>query len=224
MAFAYVGFGLETALVVILSRRGRKEFPLFFAYAVFRALASGIALTYCAWGASSRSYAVVYWSLNVVLHCLAAAAIGSLIYRAAQPTDRVKIVSCGAAMAACLVLAAVAPYDQRLGFWMTGAARNLSFYEEMLNFAVWMLLVRNRAVGSRFLWVSAGLGIQVTGEVLGHSLRLFASRSAIWAPNLLVNVCEMAALGMWLYGFARPEWGAFMRPRPYGRVEDSVIR
>ena len=48
--------------------------------------------------------------------------------------------------------------------WIFPLSRNLSFIEEVLNFVLWTVLIRNRSRDVVLLLVSAGLGIQVTGR------------------------------------------------------------
>jgi len=200
-ALSYVGFGLEAALVFVLFRRGRREFPLFLSYICARLAASVVISSYflVAPNHSNRMYAVVYWLLDLGLHGLVISLLAILIRFAQGKTSSRFMIAGTVTMAAVLIAALVLPYDPRFGYWMTGAVRNLSFCEEMLNFILWMLLLRH-SVAPRVLWVSAGLGIQVTGEVVGHSLRLLSSRAALWAPDVLINVCEIMALAIWLYG------------------------
>jgi hypothetical protein len=201
LALSYVGFGLEAALVFVLFRRGRREFPLFFSYICARLAASAVISSYflVASNPSNRMYAVVYWVLDLALHALVISLLATLICFARGRTGRLFMIAGTATMAGVLMAAMVLPYDPRFGYWMTGAVRNLSFCEEMLNFILWTLLLRH-TVAPRVLWVSAGLGIQVTGEVMGHSLRLLSSKGALWAPDVLINVCEIMALAIWLYG------------------------
>jgi hypothetical protein len=201
LALIYVGFGLEAALVFVLFRRGRREFPLFFSYICARLAASVVISSYflVASNRSNRMYAVVYWVLDLGLHALVISLLATLIRFARGKTSSLFMIAGTATMAGALMAAMVLPYDPRFGYWMTGAVRNLSFCEETLNFILWTLLLRH-TVAPRVLWVSAGLGIQVTGEVMGHSLRLLSSRAALWAPDVLINVCEIMALAIWLYG------------------------
>ena len=163
-------------------------------------------------------YAVVYWVLDLGLHVLVISLLATLIRFARGKTSSLFMVVGTITMAGVLIAALLLPYDPRFGYWMTGAVRNLSFCEELLNFILWTLLLRH-TVAPPVLWVSAGLGIQVTGEVVGHSLRLLSSRSALWAPDVLINVCEIMALAIWLYGsYGRPDDRLLSRVMPAGAV------
>jgi hypothetical protein len=196
---------LEAVLVYVLFRSGRREFPLFFSYIFCRVVASITTASYFYLFRGAHFYGIIYWMLDLSLHGLVIAVLVSLMRRTLGKPSAIHVIGGTAIVVFGVAIALIAPFDGRIGFWMTGAIRNLSFFEELMNLALWMLLVRRGRTTPRVLWVSAGLGIQVTGDVLGHSIRLFASKSAIWAPNALMNVCEITALAMWLYAFCRSE-------------------
>src|ERR1700736_1530076 len=100
----------------------------------------------------------------------------------------------------CFVLFSAYIFDERhVSRWMTSVSRNLSFCEEILNLILWALLIQRRESDYLLLMVSAGTGVQGTGEAIGHTLRLYAHHgSPIWAPNLLVYLAEILCLGIWI--------------------------
>jgi hypothetical protein len=207
---AYVKFALsnaviilQAALVVVLFYRGRKEFPLLFSYAFIRAVAT-IALLVDFHLLHASGYSSLYWLLDISLHGFVFALLVHLIRSALVEPHRRIIVTGLVCLVVSVFLSMAVPYDPRFNHWMTGFSRNLSFCEEVLNLVLWGMLVNNRRVGLRFLLVSAGIGIQVTGDVTGHSLRLFThSPSFVWAPNLLMNASQILAMVIWLYAFCR---------------------
>jgi hypothetical protein len=210
IALFWAALGLETAVAAAVFKNGRKEFPLFCVYTILYAVAT-IVMAFCYLIHRRAAYALLYWILDIAVDYLVVAVILGLIRRALLKRRFKEWWLYAAALGALVVPVALA-YDARFGFWMTASIRNLSFAAEILNLALWMLLVQNQEAASRFLWVSAGLGIQVTGQVLGHTLRLMSSHAAIWAPNLLINVCQFTALGIWLYAFCREPKPARSRP------------
>ncbi len=206
----YLQFGLsnavtilQAALAVVLFYRGRKEFPLLFAYVFVRAAAT-IALLVDFYPLHASGYRSLYWLLDISLHGFVFALLVHLIRRALVEPRRSILVTGMACIVVSVFLSMAVPYHPMLNRWMTGFSRNLSFCEEVLNLVLWGMLVNNRRVGLRFLLVSAGIGIQVTGDVTGHSLRLFAhSASFVWAPHLLMNASQILAMVIWLYAFCR---------------------
>src|SRR6267378_6448374 len=82
--------------------------------------------------------------------------------------------------------------DPRINVWMTPVSRNLSFCEQILNFMLWTALIRNRDYDRLLVFISAGIGIQVTEEVIGHIMRTFTPmRTMIWLPDTLLMVSEI---------------------------------
>jgi len=105
----------------------------------------------------------------------------------------------------------------KISVWMTPVTRNLSFAEEILNFMLWTALIRNRDYDRLLLFISAGIGVQVTGEVIGHTIRTFMRKGTmIWLPDTLVTVSEIICLLTWVWAFSRPKGPvplASLRPR-----------
>src|SRR6267378_2494827 len=98
--------------------------------------------------------------------------------------------------------------DPRITVWMTPVSRNLSFCEEILNFMLWTALIRNRDYDRLLLFISAGIGIQVTGEVIGHTIRTFMwTGTMLWLPDTLVTVSEIICLLTWVWAFYSTERG-----------------
>jgi len=86
---------------------------------------------------------------------------------------------------------------------MTPVSRNLSFCEQILNFMLWTALIRNRDYDRLLVFISAGIGIQVTGEVIGHTIRTFTRmRTMIWLPDTLLMVSEIVCLLTWAWASA----------------------
>jgi hypothetical protein len=194
---------LQAALVVVLFYRGRKEFPLLFSYVLVRS-AAAIALLVDFYLLHGSGYSTLYWLVDISLHGFVFALLVHLIRRALIEPHRYVVATGLACIVVSVFLSMAVPYHPMINRWMTGFSRNLSFCEEVLNLVLWGMLVNNRRVGLRFLLVSAGIGIQVTGEVTAHSLRLFThSPSFLWAPNLLLYVSPVLAIVVWLYAFCR---------------------
>ena len=202
IALSYVGLGLEAALVLLLFKSGRREFPLFLAYTSSYVVASFALIFGYQLLRDPGSYAILYWSINIGLDCIAIAVIVDLIGRTLKEYPAFNWLARLGTFLVSIGVPVVIAHDQRLGYWITGILRDLSFAAEVLNVVLWIILTRKRDFETRLIWVSAGFGIQVTGQVLAHTLRMLSSKTAIWAPNLLLNLCELTALGIWLYAFS----------------------
>ncbi|MGA3024542.1 MAG: hypothetical protein ABSF98_07225 [Bryobacteraceae bacterium] len=167
--------------------------------------------------ADSGLYAKTYWTGDIILHGLILLLVLFLIREAL-------VGSRGPDMTAFAIPAPVAVfvgvtlyllYTSGPG-WVFLLSRNLSFAEELLNLVLWIILIRNRSRDVVLLLVSAGLGIQVTGEVIGRTIWLPAQASSIsWLPKAIVLLCQAGALFVWYCAFrAYGRRRAESRPRP----------
>ena len=114
---------------------------------------------------------------------------------------------------ACLALGSILIFRDPLpSRWLVPVTRNLSFGEEICNLVLWSLLLQRSEFDQQHLIVSAGIGIQVTGEVIGHTLRLYSSPALIWVPDLLIFLCETLCLLVWVWAFRNNRPGASHKP------------
>jgi hypothetical protein len=171
-------------------------------------------------GSGSHRYIMEYWTSDVVLHGLLFLALLFLI-REALVGNRGPDISTFMIVAPLVTFVGVTLYllynPQVSGRgWIFPLSRNLSFIEELLNFVLWTILIRNRSRDVILLLVSAGLGIQVTGEVIGRTIWLPAQASSIsWLPKAIVLLCQAGALFVWYCAFrAYGRRRAESRPRP----------
>jgi hypothetical protein len=196
---------LESLVVVALFRGPLKDYRIAFAYSV-ALLGCGIleALSYLDFGISKSHYSTIYWFDDIVLHgfvILMVIALTRTALRGASPLLPRALLFGAVAFAVGSMYVFHSP---TLGQWMTPVSRNLSFCEEVLNLVLWAILVRHEEHDLTLLLVSAGLGIQVTGEVIGHTLRLYShSRSVVWIPDVLTNIAQFSCLLIWIWAFHR---------------------
>jgi len=196
---------LELLVVVALFRGPLKDYRIAFAYSL-ALFGCGIleALSYLGVGISKSHYSNIYWSDDIILHGLVILVVVSLMRTALRGASSLlpRVLLLGAVGFA--VGSMYVYYSPTLGRWMTPVSRNLSFCEEVLNLVLWAILVRQEDHDLTLLLVSAGLGIQVTGEVIGHTLRLYSqSRSVVWIPDVLTNMAQFSCLLIWIWAFRR---------------------
>jgi len=201
-----LGLILLVVLLAVMLRSGawrRYPFLLLYLFAALTAESLDLLLYARIGSVHSLIYINTYYTGDMVLHGLILTMVLFLIREALVGTrspnlSAFAILACGIAFVAAT-----------LYMLYTGAgsffplSRNLSFVEEVLNFILWAVLIRNRSRDVVLLLVSAGLGIQVTGEVIGRTLRMYvASPSVAWLPDALVMICQLFALYVWYRGFA----------------------
>jgi hypothetical protein len=210
-------------LAVILRSGGWRRYPFLAAYLAF-AFAYQITemVVYAkVANADAHLYSMIYYTGDLVLHGLILLLVLFLI-REALVGDRRPDMSTVMIVAPVLIFVVATLYlfyHPEIGGhgWIFPLSRNLSFCEEILNFVLWTILIRNRSREVVLLLVSAGLGIQVTGEVIGRTIRLYArSPSISWIPEAIALVCEAGALYIWYRAFR-----AFGRQRPPAESQPS---
>lgn len=222
-----VWFGLAIVLVgfsnaVMLRSGGWGRYPFLFLYLLVGLVfqVTGLVIYTHGGGSGSHRYIMEYWTSDVVLHGLLFLALLFLI-REALVGNRGPDISTFMIVAPLVTFVGVTLYllynPQVSGRgWIFPLSRNLSFIEELLNFVLWTILIRNRSRDVILLLVSAGLGIQVTGEVIGRTIRLYTDSPSIsWLPDAIVLLCEAAALLIWYRAFrAYGRQRAESRPSP----------
>lgn len=199
-----VGFVLEIAVAIALLRGHVRRFPVLFAYCVFLAYSSfADGLQYFKVGQHARSFAFSYWINDMILHAFVVLIVVGLVSQAlGSHPYRVSVRWLLFVLPILVGVASMFYYETAsINRWMTPVSRNLSFCEEVLVFILWGILLQNRVQDQVLLLVSSGLGIQVTGEVIGHTLRIYARSRDMWLPNVLVNASDLLCLIIWLWAF-----------------------
>jgi len=203
-----VNLTLEILVVQALLRGAYKKYPFIFAYTT--ALILTTAVEVAAYGAFSgaqrlaRSRAFYYWVNEGVLDALIFCVVIALIYRATSSLSSRRIVRfsliAGAALFAGTSFLIHYNSGAVLSRWMTLWSRDLSFSASILDLALWTMLVASREKDRRILMLSGALGVQFSGEAIGHSLRTL-SRALVWPGNLLILFSDLACLYVWWQTF-----------------------
>jgi xanthosine utilization system XapX-like protein len=95
-------------------------------------------------------------------------------------------------------------YQSELNPWMTQVVRNLSFGSAVLDLGLWFALISSRSRDTTRLMIVGGLGLQMTGEAIGTSIRqLLPGWNTALAGSLFVVFAHFLCLVIWLYAFSR---------------------
>ncbi len=194
---------LNIAVIFYLLRGPFKRFPLIFFFCLLQILlasGSNFALFYLH---SNSLFLKWYWMGDFLAHLGITLIIVLLIREALAGRPYQTAAACGllAFMICVAVVSLVLFHEPRTNHWLTQVTRNLSFGEEILNFVLWGVLMQNTEIDYQLMLVSAGIGVQVSGEVIGITLRLYAPVSTAWVPNLLTYCCEILCLCVWIWAF-----------------------
>lgn len=205
-----IGIPLEILVIVAMVRaRAFRTFPFVFAYASAILIASLIEipayLAHFTGAPRSRTRAFYYWLNEGILQMLIFLAVISLVYKATAALENRTPIRRGIIAGAVLFSAGSVGlhYDSNVvtGQWMTLVSRDLSFCTAVLDLALWMLLLSLRRGDHRILLLSGGLGIQFTGEAIGHSLRQILPRTLVLVGSTVVVVASLACLYVWWQAF-----------------------
>jgi hypothetical protein len=212
------GFAVALIVVVLLylARGLGKRFPLVGVLCLVQLLGISIYTISVLIGTPRKLYLQMFWAGDLVAHAAICVLIISLIWQTVgKSKGRERTVFFVAAGLVAFALGSgYTFYSPHLSAWMTPVSRNLSFSEEVLNLILWSLLLKAKGSDYLLLMVSAGIGVQVTGEVIGHTLRLYTGPSTVWVPNNLVYVSEVVCLCIWIWAFRAAATGQV--PLPIG--------
>lgn len=196
------GLALQILLIRELAGRAMRTFPVFTAYAVTLFLVS-VVMVAALWNGdffgSANRY---YWVLEAIIQILIFLVVISLIHRAMDRSEKRAVVR-HALIGGALVFVCASLYftrDPRASRWMTQLSRNLGFLAVILNLVLWAVLIKSQRADRTLLMVSGGMGIQMAGKAIGHSLR-HLSRSAIVPGDLIIVLSHLLCLYIWWQAF-----------------------
>jgi hypothetical protein len=205
-----IGIPLEVLVIyAMVKSRAYRGFPFVFAYATAVFVSSIVEVpAYVAhfMGAPrSRTRAFYYWINEGVLQLLIFVAVISLVYTATASLHNRTTIRRAIVVGAVLFSAGSIAfhYDPQsvTGTWMTLVSRDLNFCTAVLDLALWMMLLAFRRADHRLLLLSGGLGIQFTGEAIGHSLRHVLPRSIVLVGSTVVVLANLTCLYVWWQAF-----------------------
>jgi hypothetical protein len=204
IALSSAGITLQMALIVVLSRGAGKRFRTLFVYVVvlFLTTVMEAAAFY-----SPKIYlrtAMYYWATDALRQLLIFLMVLSFIQQALDRSTQNLRFRCLLWLGA-VVFTAGSLYINRggdLNAWMTLFSRNLGFLAVILNLVLWAALLRFRQRDRVLLAVTGGMGVQMAGKAIGHSLRQL-SRSTIVAGDLILVLSHILCLYIWWQAFRR---------------------
>jgi uncharacterized membrane protein YsdA (DUF1294 family) len=85
---------------------------------------------------------------------------------------------------------------------MTQFSRNVGFLAVILNLVLWAALLKHRRPDQTLLMVSGGIGIQMAGKAIGHSLRQW--RPTVTTGDLVIVLSHLLCLYIWWQAFRKP--------------------
>jgi hypothetical protein len=208
---AVVGLFLNVAVIAAMQRTRRfSDYPLVLAYSVILLLTTTVEITLlfglASVPADRKTYAVYYWSNEVILQTVIFGLMLSLIHRASRCFARGWLwCVIPTAVVVGVVTYSVYSVGAQPGITrhMTVVSRDLNFCTALLNVVLWSALLRNKRRSVELLMVSGGIGLYTTGKAIGHSVRSM-SAAATTPGNVIVVVGHLLCLFIWWRTFRRP--------------------
>jgi hypothetical protein len=217
-----VGLWLNVLVISALLRGSYREYRLVFVYAVTLLLSTVVEIA-----APQSLRNRYYWIDEFVLVFLVYCVVISFIDQARRTASRKLIERWWlVGFAAVIVVLSVGlhqdPYvDRRL----TLVSRDLNICAVVFDLILWSALATSRQPDRRLMLLSGGLGLQLTGAIMGEQLRNL-SKSTVGPGTLLEILSGFAGLYIWWRGLrpvreregsvARLSAGSLGRKRPGG--------
>jgi hypothetical protein len=199
-----IGLWLNLQVISALVRGSYRQYPFVFAYSVALFLSTTIEIGIKA--APKQVRYNYYWTdeiiLDILVFCLVIALIGQAAQHSRQkPIERKWLV---VAAAFIFTVSVAIRSGLPLNLRMTLISRDLNICAVILDLILWSLLVTARRPNRTLMLLSGGLGLQLTGAIMGEQLRQLA-HSLLLMGSLLEVTTGLLALFIW--------WRA-LRPLP----------
>ncbi|MEO7141988.1 MAG: hypothetical protein ABI165_00630 [Bryobacteraceae bacterium] len=210
--FALAGTALQIVLLSVLVRdRYWRSLPFVFVYSVALLVTNGVDWYFRITlpkvsGAGAGGLSNEYFWLNDCLRqfCLFLVVM-SLLYRAVGHSNKGKQLRHAITIAFALVavVSAFVVHDSHTSQWPTLVIRNVSFTVVFVNLIVWSALIRTGDPERLPLMLTAGVGLQMTGEAIGQALRSSPMRHGhyfvVVIGNVILVLAHILCLVTWLY-------------------------
>jgi hypothetical protein len=200
---ATVGVILQVLLIAAMLRGAFRVFKVLFVYAVVLLVTTAFDVTAFFGSGYSRGLAAYYWIYDGIRQAVLYVVVISLIFSASEQSAKraslQRLLIAGSVLFVAFSL--YFTYNRGLSFWMTQFSRNLGFLAVILNLVLWAALLKHRP-DQTLLLVSGGMGIQMAGKAIGHSLRRF--HITVTLGDLVLVLSHLLCLYIWWQAFRKP--------------------
>jgi hypothetical protein len=191
-----IGLWLNLQVISALMRGIYRQYPFVFAYALTLLASTVIEIALRA--APKTLWDGYYWADEVILDVLVFCVVIAFIDQAARHSKQKLIERHWLVLAAAAICAVSFAIHHRLPMnrQMTLISRDLNICAVILDLILWSLLAAARRPNRRLMLLSGGLGLQLTGAIMGEQLRQF-SRSLLLTGTLLEVTTGFLCLYIW---------------------------
>jgi hypothetical protein len=193
-----IGLLLNVLVIAALLRGSWRKYRLLFVYAVVLLLAT--VLEIAAGNAPGPLRDLYYWADEVILDVLVFCLVISFIHRAAGKSRVVgrHWLIVGAALTCIASFIIHRDPHATSNHMMTMVSRDLNLCAVVLDLILWSALVAARLPDRQLLMLSGGLGLQLTGAIMGESIRSISPAFVIVAlGSLLEALTSLLGLFIW---------------------------
>ncbi|HUO28516.1 MAG TPA: hypothetical protein VMU80_04820 [Bryobacteraceae bacterium] len=191
-----IGLGLNLLVISALSRGSYRKYPFVLLYSVALLLSTVVEIAIHS--APKPVQDDYYWGneiiLDVLVFCLVIAFIDEASHYSRQrPIPRLWLIALSILFFGGSFVIHHGPHLNRQ---MTLVSRDLNICAVILDLVLWSLLMTARRPNRQLLLLSGGLGLQLTGAIMGESLR-HLSRHLFLSGTLLEVTTGFLGLYVW---------------------------
>ncbi len=199
-----VGLLLQVLVVSVMLRGAYRRYRALFAYILVLFVTTATEAAGFFWPRYAAIASSDYWIFDSVRQVLLYVVVISLIFSASEQSARRASIGRWLIMGSTVfaVLSLYFTYSHGLNLWMTQFSRNVGFLAVILNLILWATLMKHRLPDQTLLLVSGGMGIQMAGKAIGHSLRQL--RITVTTGDLVIVLSHLLCLYIWWQAFRRP--------------------
>jgi hypothetical protein len=197
---AYViGLCLNLLVISALLRGSYRQYPFVFVYTIALLASTVVEIAVKTASASlQKDYNYYYWIDEVILDILVFSLVIAFIDQAARQSKQKIVERHWLVVAAALIFAVsfAAHRSSHLNRHMTLVSRDLNICAVILDLILWSLLLTARRPSRQLMLLSGGLGLQLTGAIMGEQLR-HSSRHLFLTGTLLEVTTGFLGLYIW---------------------------
>ena len=221
-----VGLTLQYLVTLALIAGPFRQFTVVFVYilALIITTVTDIIMSFDV-GKLGKVYQSYYWSADLLRESTLYAVVISLLLHA-MPDGRRRdaLVRLLVVIAILFWIGSLVVYQEPdLNRWMVKVVRNLSFCSAVATLVLWFVLIASEKRDTRLLLITGGLGLQMTGEAIGQSLREISKCTSLFG-GLLMVFAHFLCLFIWWRAFQPKAQPAEISSATSGLMRDPEAR
>ncbi|HUE03961.1 MAG TPA: hypothetical protein VMR62_30695 [Bryobacteraceae bacterium] len=201
-----IGLCLNLLVITALTRGGYRQYPFVFTYTLTLLVSTVLEMGVRVFAPAHKGYYSFYWANELILDILVFCVVIAFIDEAGRQSKLKILERRWLVLGAATIFAAsvAVHHNEKLNQQMTLISRDLNICAVILDLMLWSLLVTARRPNRRLLLLSGGLGLQLTGAIMGEQLRHFSH--TLLVPGTLLEILS-GFLGLYI-------WWRALRPAP----------